>query len=42
MSGYTMRTLEQHLAAAHPEDDLADLDVAIAALRACRERLGQK
>lgn len=39
VSGYVMRVLEQHPAAEHPEDDLGELDTAIAALRAIRERL---
>ncbi|WP_328749327.1 MULTISPECIES: hypothetical protein [unclassified Streptomyces] len=39
MAGYIMRVLEQHPAAQHPEDDLGELDTAIAALRAIRERI---
>lgn len=39
VAGYIMRVLEQHPAAQHPEDDLGELDTAIAALRAIRERI---
>ena len=39
VAGYVMRVFEQHPAAQHPEDDLEELDTAIAALRAIRERL---
>ncbi|MEU3979653.1 hypothetical protein AB0F77_05995 [Streptomyces sp. NPDC026672] len=40
VSGYVMRIFEQHPATVHTEDDLGELDTAIAALRAIRERLG--
>ncbi|MFD9815149.1 hypothetical protein [Streptomyces sp. NPDC059080] len=40
VAGYVMRILEQYPAAEHPEDDLGELDTAIAALRAIREKLG--